>query len=116
MVVSGVLRVPVSVTGSSGVGLHSMVSLTCPSSFQNPNNKEAPNFNIKIVATDGSTVNGACSYENGVYSGSGSDGCTVSVTSGSANFVSTRPFFSLNIATSFASTFLLRSFYGLFFN
>ena len=82
-------------TEGSGVGNWAPVVLgagytdgiTYLSIIPNPNNKEAPNFNIKIVATDGSTVNGACSYENGVYSGSGSDGCTVSVTSGSANFV-----------------------------
>ncbi|SCU87741.1 LADA_0E05886g1_1 [Lachancea dasiensis] len=54
----------------------------------NPNNKDAPNFNLKIEATDGSDIVGDCSYEDGVYSGgSGSDGCTVTVTSGSANFV-----------------------------
>ena len=61
--------------------------VTYLSIIPNPNNRTPPNFNVKIVATDGSSVNGACKYENGVYSGSGSDGCTVSVTSGSAKFV-----------------------------
>ncbi|CAI1554076.1 hypothetical protein SEUBUCD646_0K02590 [Saccharomyces eubayanus] len=82
-------------TDGSGVGNWAPVVLgagytngiTYLSIIPNPNNKEAPNFNVKIEATSGSTINGACSYENGVYTGSGSDGCTVSVTSGSANFV-----------------------------
>ncbi|CCH45206.1 Septation protein [Wickerhamomyces ciferrii] len=56
----------------------------------NPNNKNAPNYSIKIQAEDGATLNGDCSYINGKYSGgsgSESDGCTVSVTGGAANFV-----------------------------
>lgn len=54
----------------------------------NPNNKAALNYNVKIVASDSSSVvNGECYYENGEYNGSGSDGCTVAVTSGSASFV-----------------------------
>ncbi|CDO57784.1 hypothetical protein DV495_004723 [Geotrichum candidum] len=53
----------------------------------NPNNRKAANFNVKIVAEDGGVVNGECKYENGVYNGSGSDGCTVAVTSGRAKFV-----------------------------
>lgn len=53
----------------------------------NPNNKVAPNYNVKISATDGSVVNGDCKYENGQYNGLGSDGCTVTVTLGSAEFV-----------------------------
>ena len=60
--------------------------ITWLSIIPNPNNTDAPNFNVKIVATDGSTVNGDCKYEDGVYTG-GSDGCTISVTSGSAQFV-----------------------------
>ncbi|CCE62462.1 hypothetical protein TPHA_0C03090 [Tetrapisispora phaffii CBS 4417] len=52
----------------------------------NPNNKSAANFNVKIVAAEGATVNGDCYYENGSYSG-GSDGCTVAVTNGKAQFV-----------------------------
>ncbi|CCE61995.1 hypothetical protein TPHA_0B03230 [Tetrapisispora phaffii CBS 4417] len=61
--------------------------ITYLSIIPNPNNSETPNFNLKIVATDGSTVNGDCKYENGVYTGGSTDGCTVSVTSGSAEFV-----------------------------
>lgn len=54
----------------------------------NPNNYDAANFNVKIVAyDDSSVVNGECVYENGVYNGDGSDGCTVAVTSGKAKFV-----------------------------
>lgn len=53
----------------------------------NPNNNQAPNFNVKIQAQDGATVNGDCKYENGKFTGSSTDGCTVSVTSGVANFV-----------------------------
>ena len=53
----------------------------------NPNNRSPLNFNVKIVAADeNSVVNGECYYENGSYS-SGSDGCTVAVTSGKAKFV-----------------------------
>lgn len=61
--------------------------ITYLSIIPNPNNSNPPNYNIKIVADEGSTINGDCKYENGAYSGSGSDGCTVSVTSGSASFV-----------------------------
>ncbi|CCC68875.1 hypothetical protein NCAS_0B07910 [Naumovozyma castellii] len=61
--------------------------ITYLSIIPNPNNNTPPNFNVKIVATEGSSVVGSCSYENGAYPGSGSDGCTVSVTSGSAQFV-----------------------------
>lgn len=54
----------------------------------NPNNKDALNYNVKIVADgDGSVVSGDCKYENGKYNGGGSDGCTVGVTSGKAKFV-----------------------------
>ena len=54
----------------------------------NPNNREAANYNVKIVAYDSSsTVIGDCVYENGQYNGNGQDGCTVSVTSGKAKFV-----------------------------
>lgn len=82
-------------TEGSGVGNWAPVVLgagytdgvTYLSIIPNPNNMAAPNYNVKIVAAEGSTVNGDCYYENGVYNGSGSDGCTVSVTSGSANFV-----------------------------
>lgn len=51
----------------------------------NPNNKNKPNFNIRI---EGDNVNGECSYEDGHYKGGhGSDGCTVTVNSGKARFV-----------------------------
>ncbi|KAK6204525.1 uncharacterized protein RJT21DRAFT_116965 [Scheffersomyces amazonensis] len=82
-------------TAGSGVGNWAPVVLgagttggnTYLSLIPNPNNQTPPNYNIKIVGTSGSTVNGQCSYENGQYNGSGSDGCTVTVTSGSAQFV-----------------------------
>ncbi|EJT44070.1 SIM1-like protein [Saccharomyces kudriavzevii IFO 1802] len=46
----------------------------------NPNNSDALNYNVKIVAADDSSnVIGECVYENGKFSG-GDDGCTVSVT------------------------------------
>lgn len=51
----------------------------------NPNSNAKANFNVKIVGTDGSDVQGECVYENGSFSKS--DGCTVSVLSGSAQFV-----------------------------
>lgn len=81
-------------TSSAGVGNYAPLvigagytdGLTYLSLIPNPNNKNAPNYNVKIVATDGSTINGDCSYINGEFSGS-SDGCTVTVTSGSANIV-----------------------------
>ncbi|ESX01022.1 hypothetical protein KL918_002665 [Ogataea parapolymorpha] len=50
----------------------------------NPNNKDAPNYNVKIEATDGSVINGDCSYINGNFNGDNTDGCTVTVTKGSA--------------------------------
>ena len=54
----------------------------------NPNNRQAANYNVKIVAyDDSSVVIGDCVYENGSYNGNGQDGCTVSVTSGKAKFV-----------------------------
>jgi hypothetical protein len=82
-------------TDGSGVGNWAPVVLgsgytngvTYLSIIPNPNNKTPPNYNIKIVATDGSVAQGDCSYIDGSYSGSGSDGCTVSVTKGTANFV-----------------------------
>lgn len=80
---------------SSGVGNWAPVVLgagstngkTYLSLIPNPNNKTPPNYNVKIVGTSGSSVVGSCSYENGQYTGSGSDGCTVTVDSGSAEFV-----------------------------
>lgn len=67
--------------GAGATGGISYLSL-----IPNPNNRDALNFNVKIVGADGATVIGDCVYENGSYSG-GQDGCTVSVTSGAANFV-----------------------------
>ncbi|CCF60229.1 hypothetical protein KAFR_0J01640 [Kazachstania africana CBS 2517] len=52
----------------------------------NPNNGDALNFNVKIVAyDDDSVVTGDCYYENGTFSSE--DGCTAAVTSGKAKFV-----------------------------
>lgn len=53
----------------------------------NPNNRDATNYRVKIVADGNSVVNGECVYENGKYNGNGHDGCTVAVTSGRAKFV-----------------------------
>ena len=59
--------------------------LTYLSLIPNPNNGNAANYNIKIEATPGSSINGDCSYTNGQLSSP--DGCTVTVTSGSANVI-----------------------------
>ncbi|QPG73270.1 SUN protein nca3 [Brettanomyces nanus] len=50
----------------------------------NPNNKDSANFNVAIVASDGSEIVGDCSYSDGNFSGDSSDGCTVTVVSGTA--------------------------------
>ncbi|KAI5948659.1 SIM1 [Candida theae] len=79
-------------TSGSGVGNWAPVVLgagttggkTYLSLIPNPNNKDQPNYNIKI---EGDDVNGNCKYENGQYNGHGSDGCTVTVNSGNAKFV-----------------------------
>lgn len=81
-------------TSGSGVGNWAPLNfgagytngITYLSLIPNPNNKEAANFNVKIVADGDATVIGTCTYEDGSYSG-GSNGCTVSVTSGKAKFV-----------------------------
>lgn len=52
----------------------------------NPNNKNAANFNVEIIATNGASVNSKCVYENGKYNGGDSNGCTVAVTGGVAAF------------------------------
>lgn len=70
------------VLGAGTTGGRTYLSL-----IPNPNNKNQPNYNIKIVADEGANVVGDCKYENGQYSGHGSDGCTVTVVSGKANFV-----------------------------
>lgn len=61
--------------------------ITYLSLIPNPNNLVAPNYSVKITASEGSTAVGSCSYVDGVYVGSSTDGCTTSVTKGSANFV-----------------------------
>ncbi|CCH62195.1 hypothetical protein TBLA_0G02570 [Henningerozyma blattae CBS 6284] len=69
--------------GAGSTGGISYLSL-----IPNPNNNSPLNYNVKIVAADSnSVVNGQCVYENGKFNGDGTDGCTVSVTSGSAHFV-----------------------------
>lgn len=60
--------------------------ITYLSLIPNPNNNSPANFNVKIVAAPGGNVNGECVYENGRYSG-GSNGCTVALSSGEAQFV-----------------------------
>ncbi|GEQ71774.1 hypothetical protein JCM33374_g5460 [Metschnikowia sp. JCM 33374] len=77
------------VLGAGYTGGNTYLSL-----IPNPNNLVAPNYNIKIEGTPGSTTVGYCSYENGQYlsgtaanGGSVTDGCTLTVSSGSANFV-----------------------------
>lgn len=52
----------------------------------NPNNRSPANFNVKIVAAPGGTVDGQCVYENGKFNG-GDSGCTVTVSSGQAYYV-----------------------------
>ncbi|WPK22943.1 hypothetical protein PUMCH_000166 [Australozyma saopauloensis] len=83
-------------SAGSGVGNWAPVVLgagqnggnTYLSLIPNPNNKDAPNYNIKIVGADGSSTVGTCKYENGSYQGgNGSDGCTFTVTGGTAQFV-----------------------------
>lgn len=54
---------------------------------KNPNSNSAANFNVKIVGEDGSDIGGSCVYENGSFSSGDSDGCTVAVKSGAADFV-----------------------------
>lgn len=96
---AGVSQEAGCVWGTSGSGLGNWAPLnfgaghaegvTYLSLIPNPNNKTPPNFNVKIVADVGATMNGQCSYENGVYSGVGASasGCTVAVTNGRAKFV-----------------------------
>jgi len=60
--------------------------LTYLSLIPNPNGEiSALNYNVEIVANSGGSINGACSIINGVFSG-GANGCTVTVTSGTASF------------------------------
>lgn len=83
-------------TAGSGVGNWAPVvmgagqvgGLTYLSLIPNPNNGDAPNYNVKIQAVDGATTVGTCTYVNGEYvGGDGSDGCTFTVVSGTAEFV-----------------------------
>lgn len=82
-------------TDGSGIGNWAPVNIgagytggiTYLSIIPNPNNKKTPNYNLKIEAADGGSVIGDCKYVDGKYNGDGSDGCTVSVTKGAANFV-----------------------------
>lgn len=66
-------------SGSSGISYLSLIP--------NPNNETPPNYSVKIVANDDSTMNGECYYVDGYYNGDGSDGCTVALTDGTASFV-----------------------------
>ena len=80
-------------SSSAGVGNYAPIvigsgatgGLTYLSLIPNPNNGNGANYNIKIEATEGSSINGDCYYENGSFSSP--DGCTVTVTSGSANII-----------------------------
>lgn len=83
-------------TSGSGVGNWAPVVLgagytggnTYLSLIPNPNNKEAPNYSVKISGASGASTVGSCSYEDGSYNGGdGSDGCTVTLTDGTAEFV-----------------------------
>jgi len=85
-------------TSGSGIGNWAPVVLgsgytdetTYLSIIPNPNNQKAPNYSLKIEGDDDANLEGDCSYINGHYSGSqgsSTDGCTVSVTGGSAKFV-----------------------------
>lgn len=55
--------------------------------IQNPLNTLPANFDVEIVADNGSIVNGQCKYSQGKYYGDGNDGCTVAVVSGRGVFV-----------------------------
>lgn len=82
------------VWGSSGSGLGNWAPLNFGAGYANgiaylslipnPNNYDSLNYNVKIV---GDSVTGSCVYSNGKYNGDGSDGCTVAVSSGTAQFV-----------------------------
>ena len=83
--------------GSAGSGVGNWAPLVLGAGYSdgvsylsliaNPNNRSPANYNVKIVATDGSVVDGTCVYENGLFNGEDSSGCTVAVRSGSAQFV-----------------------------
>jgi SUN family beta-glucosidase len=70
------------------IGSGSLNGVTYLSLIPNPNNEAGTNYNVKFVPRDGAVTNGECSYINDVYSGgSGSDGCTFTVTSGIVDIV-----------------------------
>lgn len=85
------------VWGSSGSGVGNWAPLNFGAGYTdgiaylslipNPNNYDAANFNVKITSYNGGSVNGECVYADGSYNGDGSDGCTVAVTSGQAQFL-----------------------------
>lgn len=85
------------VWGSAGSGIGNWAPLNFGAGYTggiaylslipNPNNLDAANFNVKIVADNGGSVNGNCVYEDGTYNGDGTDGCTAAVSSGRAKFV-----------------------------
>ncbi|ODQ68361.1 SUN-domain-containing protein [Nadsonia fulvescens var. elongata DSM 6958] len=93
---AGVSQTDGCVWGTAGSGIGNWAPLNFGAGYAggisylslipNPNNLKAANFNVKIVATEGATVNGECVYENGSYNG-GSSGCTVAVSKGVAKFV-----------------------------
>ena len=63
-------------------------SISYLSLIPNPNNEAGTNYNVKFVARDGASMNGDCAYVDDTYTGgSGSDGCTISVTSGIVDIV-----------------------------
>lgn len=82
-------------TSGSGVGNWAPVVIgagytdgkTYLSLIPNPNNEDAPNYNVKIKGVNGASTVGSCSYVDGTFSGSSSDGCTFTVTSGEAEFL-----------------------------
>lgn len=70
------------------IGSGSLNGVTYLSLIPNPNNEAGTNYNVKFVARDGASTVGSCSYVDNVYTGgSGSDGCTFTVTSGIVDIV-----------------------------
>lgn len=53
----------------------------------NPNNYDSLSYDVKIVSDGSATLSGSCSYSGGKYNGDGTDGCTVGVTGGKAQYV-----------------------------
>lgn len=77
-------------TAGSNVGNYAPINfgagyssgITWLSMLPNPNTATTLNFNVKLVAAPGSTMNGECAYVNGAYTGASatSNGCTVACT------------------------------------